>query len=48
MEARLTRIEASLDRLEARLDRTTRLVTWWNVLLTLEIAIGFGLVAWLA
>jgi hypothetical protein len=46
MNARLTRIEASLDRMNAMLDRVTGLVLWWAVIQSIEILIGFGLVAW--
>jgi len=41
----------SLERLVVKLDQTIlttkRLVMWGNVIPSLELAIGFGLVAWL-
>jgi len=43
IEARLVEIEARLD---ARFDRLTRQLYWWSVWLTLEVLVGFGLVAW--
>ena len=51
LDAALTRLEVSLERLAVKLDQTLlttkRLVIWGNVILSLELAIGFGLVAWL-
>ena len=51
LDAALTRLEVSLERLAVKLDQTLlttkRLVIWGSVILGLELAIGFGLVAWL-
>jgi hypothetical protein len=51
LDAALARLEVSLERLAGKRDQmiltTKRLVMWGNVILSLELAIGFGLVAWL-
>jgi hypothetical protein len=46
VEARLAATGARLDAFEVRLARLDRRIFWWGLVLTLEVLVGFGLVAW--
>jgi hypothetical protein len=45
MEARLVEMNARNDGIDAMLDRLTRRLYWRGVWLTVEVLVGFGLVA---